>query len=381
MDLKKYDKLRKKINTKDFEGNNKGLDKWLFIFSFIGNISSIFFAYFLVFPSLLKAITANFITGNIGTGIAFGLTLVFLSIFEIIKRYFIKNFSNDFVTNNRNISFKMVSWLLVSITVIILSFYLSISGSKNLASTSSLKNIVAKTEVVTEIDTLESVYYKRKLIYIEDNEALREVNRELRQTLAESPLNYVTARKEYQASIDKNTELIGENDMKIKAIDVELQKDINVLNVDLDVEKSGNENEDSKNIVLFAIIVCLNELIIIGGLYFREFFEYNLFLINQDRFEKMYQKKDRYRILTTFIYNNGKLTTGDRVMSGLELKNFVKQKANIQNKFIDEYLYDMDNMGIFCVVGKRRDITKTYEDALNIINNFDNIMNILEELK
>ena len=81
MDLKKYDKLRNKINTKDFEGNNKGLDKWLWIFSFIGNISSIFFAYFLVFPALLKAITANFVTGDWGTVLAFGLTLIFLSIF------------------------------------------------------------------------------------------------------------------------------------------------------------------------------------------------------------------------------------------------------------------------------------------------------------
>ena len=95
MDLKKYDKLRKKIDTKDFEGNNKGLDKWLFGFSFIGNISSIFFAYFLVFPALLKAITINFVTGNWGITLAIGLTLIFLSIFEVTKRYFIRNFSND----------------------------------------------------------------------------------------------------------------------------------------------------------------------------------------------------------------------------------------------------------------------------------------------
>ena len=148
MDLKKYDELRKKINTKDFEGNNKGLDKWLFRFSFIGNISSIFFAYFLVFPSLLKAITANFITGNWGIALAFGLTLVFLSIFEITKRYFIRNFSNDFVINNRKIKFKTLSWLTISVTVVILSFYLSITGSKNLATTSLLKNVVVQKEVI-----------------------------------------------------------------------------------------------------------------------------------------------------------------------------------------------------------------------------------------
>ena len=54
MDIKKYDTLRNKINKKDFEGKNKSLDKWLYRFSFFGNIGSIFFAYFLVYPSLQK---------------------------------------------------------------------------------------------------------------------------------------------------------------------------------------------------------------------------------------------------------------------------------------------------------------------------------------
>ncbi|MDA3781548.1 MAG: hypothetical protein PF487_15175, partial [Bacteroidales bacterium] len=207
MDFKKYDKLRKKIDTKDFEGNNKELDKWLFRFSFVGNASSIFFAYFLVYPSLLKAINANFVDGNWGTIIAFMLTLIFLSIFEITKRYFIRNFSNDYVTNQKKVGLKMMSWLIISITVVVLSFYLSITGSKNLATTSSSKNNVAKTELSTVIDSLNKVYNEKKLIYFNDNTSLREVNTELREKLKETPLNYITARKEYQKSIDKNTEL------------------------------------------------------------------------------------------------------------------------------------------------------------------------------
>ena len=33
---------------------------------------------------------------------------------------------------------------------------------------------------------------------------------------------------------------------------------------------------------------------------FREYFEYNLFIINQQKFENIYTKKDRYKTLTTF---------------------------------------------------------------------------------
>lgn len=383
MDLSKYDKLRKKIDTKDFEGNNSALDKWLFKFSFIGNISSIFFAYFLVYPSLLKAITVNFINGNWGIAIAFILTLVFLTIFEITKRYFVRNFSNDFVVNQRKVGLKMLSWLTISTTFIILSFYLSVTGSKNLATTSSFKNTVAKTEIVSEIDTLNKLYDGKKLLYVDDNKSLRAVNIELRLKMKETPLNYITARKEYQVSIDKNIELIKENNVEIKTIDIELRLKIGELKSDLDVTKLSNKNEDSKNKLLFIIIVCFNELIIIGGLYFREYFEYNLYLINQDKFEKIYKKKDRYRALISFIYQNGKLNVGDGVLSGLKLKEAVADKTNIQNsnKFVDEFLHDMDRLNIFTTIGKRRNIASSFTEALDIIENYDDTYRILENIK
>lgn len=383
MDLSKYDKLRKKIDTKDFEGNNSALDKWLFKFSFIGNISSIFFAYFLVYPSLLKAITVNFINGNWGIAIAFILTLVFLTIFEITKRYFVRNFSNDFVVNQRKVGLKMLSWLTISTTFIILSFYLSVTGSKNLATTSSFKNTVAKTEIVSEIDTLNKLYDGKKLLYVDDNKSLRAVNIELRLKMKETPLNYITARKEYQVSIDKNIKLIKENNVEIKTIDIELRLKIGELKSDLDVTKLSNKNEDSKNKLLFIIIVCFNELIIIGGLYFREYFEYNLYLINQDKFEKIYKKKDRYRALISFIYQNGKLNVGDGVLSGLKLKEAVADKTNIQNsnKFVDEFLHDMDRLNIFTTIGKRRNIASSFTEALDIIENYDDTYRILENIK
>lgn len=383
MDLKKYDELRKKIDTKDFEGNNKGLDKWLWKFSFIGNISSIFFAYFLVFPALLKAIAVNFVTGNWAVGLAFVITLIFLLIFEIIKRYLIRNFSNDFVVNKKKLSFKIFGWSLTSIAIIAMSFYLSISGSKNLATTSSVKNIVATTEISSQIDSLTSVYDQRKSIYVADNEALRSTTSNLRKTLSETPLNYMTARREYQVSIDKNGDIIKDNDTKIAGIDNDLQLAVAELNQGLQETRSGNADEDTKTKLLFVIIVIFNELIIIGGLYFREFYEYNLYLINQDQFEKIYLKKDRYRALINFIYRDGKLSTGDKVMPRLELQEAVKEKANLQNsnKFVDEFLRDMDRLTIFATVGKRRNIEKTYTEALDIIENYDDSYRVLENLK
>jgi hypothetical protein len=383
MDLKKYDELRKKINTKDFEGNNKGLDKWLFRFSFIGNASSIFFAYFLVYPALLKAITLNFISGFWGTAIAFLFTLIFLTIFEITKRYLIRNFSSDFNISRRKLNFSTTRWFLISIAVVVLSFYLSITGSRNLASTSVLKNKISETEIVSHGDSLSIAFQKRIDVYENDNETLRLVNTDLRQKLAETPLNYMTARKEYQTSIDKNIEVIKTNQAEIDEINAELNKRLALLDADFNQAKTGNEKEDSRNILLFIIIVVFNELIIIGGVYFREYFEYMLYEINHQKFEKMYQKKDRYRALLTFVYGDGKLTTGDKVIPGLELKTIVAEKTNIpnSNKLVDEFLQDMDRLGIFATTGKRRHVAVTYQEAIDVIDKYDDAFRALENMK
>ncbi len=383
MDLKKYDELRKKINTKDFEGNNKGLDKWLYGFSFIGNFGSIFFAYFLVYPALLKAITINLIDGTWGTALAFLFTNTFLIIFEIIKRYLVKNFSGDYVANNNKIKPSIFGWFLFSLAIVSLSFYLSVVGSRNLASTSNIKNNIAQTQVDIQKDNLSITYEEKKKTYEIDNQSLREVNTELRKTLAETPLNYMSARKEYQTSIDKNVDIIEDNQNEINKIDEQLKQRVEELKTGLNKTKAGNANEDTKNIVLFVIIAIFVEVMIIGGVYFREWYEYNLYVINQQKFEKIYQKKDRYRSLLAFVYRDGKLTTGDKVITGLELKEIVADKTNIQNsnKFVDDFLKDMDNLGIFNTVGKRRLIATTYNEAQNIIEHFDDAFRVLENIK
>ncbi len=384
MDLKKYDELRKKISTKDFEGNNKGLDKWLWRFSFVGNASAIFFAYFLVYPALLKTITLHLIAGFWGIAIAFLLALIFLTIFEVTKRYLIRNFSSDYMANNRKPNAKIIGWFTTAITIIILSFYLSITGSKNLASTSTIKNTAIEIHATTKGDSLSTVYEKKKKIYVDDNEALRTITNDLRQRLAETPLGYVTARREYQTSIDKNIKTITDNQAEINKIDVELRTKLSQLQTNVNDTKITNKTEDVKNIFLFIIIVIFNELIIIGGIYFREYFEHTLFEINKQRFEKIYQKRDRYRSLLTFIYGDGKLTTGDQVIPVLRLKEIVTEKTNIKinsNKFVDEFLQDMDRLGIFVTNGKRRHIVATYNEALSIIEKYDDAFRAIENMK
>lgn len=383
MDLKKYDELRKKINTKDFEGNNKGLDKWLWRFSFVGNASSIFFAFFLVYPALAKTITLHLISGFWGNTISFLLTLIFLTIFEVTKRYLVRNFSNDYMSNYKRLNAKIIGWSTTALSIIALSFYLSIAGSKNLASTSTIKNTVIETNAISASDSLTAVYDRKKRVFENDNESLRTVSNELRQRLAETPLGYVSARREYQQSIDKNTEIIANNQAEINKIDTELRSKLSEIQNSVNNTKSSNKSEDYRNIFLFIIIVVFNELVIIGGIYFREYYEHTLFEINKQRFEKIYQKRDRYKSLLSFVYGDGKLAPGDQVIPVLQLKEIVAEKTAIQNsnKLVDEFLQDMDRLGIFVTNGKRRHISATYIEAVNIIEKYDDAFRVLDNMK
>jgi hypothetical protein len=383
MDLKEYDKLRQKISVKDFEGNNKALDKWLYSFSFVGNIGSIFFSYFLLYPALLKAITINLVTGFWGTALAFSFAIVFLTIFEIIKRYLFRNFSSDYVANNKKLNAPTFGWLTVSAAIVILSFYLSLAGSKNLASTSAIKNDIAVTQIDIQKDSLAVLYERKKRTYELDNQSLRNVNTELRSTLSQTPVSYISVRRDYQSNIDKNAKIIDNNQVEINKVDEQLQLRVAELKSNLNTTIAGNATEDTKNIVLFIIIAIFAEFIIIGGVYFREWYEYNLYVINQQKFDKIYLKKDRYKALLAFIYNDGKVAVGDKVMSGLDIKAVVAEKTNIQNsnKVVDEFLHDMDRLNVFNTIGKRRMIASTYQEALNIIEHFDDTLRVLENMK
>jgi ABC-type multidrug transport system fused ATPase/permease subunit len=383
MDLKEYDKLRKKISVKDFEGNNKALDKWLYGFSYVGNIGSIFFAYFLVYPALLKAITINLVSGFWGQAIAITFSVVFLAIFEIIKRYLIKNFSSDFVANQGKIKAAILGWFMVSLAIVLVSFYLSMIGAKNLATTSKIRDNIAQTSVDTQKDSLTVQFERKKKIYEVDNQALRDVNNDLRKNLALTPVGFSTIRRDYQSSIDKNANIISENQNEINKIDDKLKTRVDELKTTLVETKTNNASEDSNNIVLLLVIAIFVELMIIGGVYFREYFEFKLYCLNQQKFDKIYLKKDRYIALLMFIYKEGKTAVGDKVMSGLELKEIVATKSVIpnSNKVVEEFLHDMDRVGVFNTVGKRRMINATYQEAMDAVDKLDDTLRILENMK
>lgn len=381
MDINKFDKLREKIQKKDFEGKNSSLDKWLYRFSFLGNISSIFFAVFLVFPALFKAFDLYLGVGVWDKMFAILFTLAFLVSFEVIKRYLIRNFSHDLCINKNKLSFKLVGWFIVSASVIALSFYLSINGSRNLAESTVFSEITHTRMLSTKTDSIMLKYDNLKKPYVSEIEELRKSNRRSREIQAST--SNAWERRESEKIITNNEEIIRNYEEKLSEYDNQHVVEIENLKEELSILQERELSKEFKIIYLFIIIVIFNELIIICGVYFREFFEYRLYEINNVKYEKLYTKRDRFRSLLAFIYQEGKLTIGDRVIAVLELKEILKDRTNIAgvNRVVDEFMIEMDRLGIFNTVGKRRYIALSYEEAINIVDTYDDIFRILDDLK
>ena len=381
MDINKYDELRKKNDKKDCEQNNKGLDYWLFRLSFLGNILSVFFSLFLVYPGLLKAIEINIVEGILAKLISFIITIAILVAFEVIKRYVIRNFSNEYVRNKMVL--KSTGWLTISGIILFLSFYMSIVGSKNLGDISKHKKNIVENQISGEKSNLDAKYENLKKPKQEYIIELIEINKSINSKLENTPIGWESIKNGYREDIKNNDRKIDETKKELDKLNTDYNQELAKIDSKQSNTNSSIDSENIQNIFLFIIIAIVSEILIFGGIHFREWYEHKLLTANQQKFEKFYLKRDRYRSLITFIYGDGKAVIGDRVISGLELKELMKEKANIpnSNKLVDEFLKDMDGVGVFNTIGKRRHIAKTYQEALEVVENFDDTLRILENMR
>ena len=382
MDLNKYSELRDKIKSQDFETKNKDIDTTLNVFSYIGNIGSIFFAFFLVYPALLKAISANLLQGDLSTYLAGFITVLVLSGFELLKRKVLANLSFDIVKNKFKIHGSLISWLVFSLLIIGASFYFSLNGAINFASTSGEKNEIVEVNMQSEIDSITNVYNQRKQVLIDDNDSYRESNRQYRDKIAETPLNYRTVRNDLQKLVDANNESIDENDTRIAALDDELSGVVKGIEDEQTQKQTANEDEDISNILLFLVLSTSIEFVIILGIYFDKYYDYNVFLSNAADLETIFKKRDRYKTLIKFIFKEGMLGQDQPIIGKTKLLDLIKEKSTIvaPNKFLEGFLNDMDYLGILKLNGKRRYTATTYTEALEKIDKFDDTLRLLEKL-
>ncbi len=381
MEFSRYEKLRAKFQNKDFEEKNKGKKKFLWIISWVGNIASIFFAYFLLYPALYKTIGAHSETNaTIGAGV---ITVLILALFEYLKRMLIKPLAFNLIKNKYKISAGIVGEFIITLLVIGISFYFSLSGARNFAITSKTINTTIVNNNLAVIDSITKVAENDKNTYVIDNTKLRDNNSTIREKLINTDVRQTRIRKDYQEIIDKNTQQISENDNKIKEIGSNLVLKISEIKKEGETKVNNNKNEDITNICLFVLLSTTIEFLIILGIWYHENYDIKVYYLNNNKMEKTFVKRDRYQLILKYIYKNGELKVGEKITAVSTLKELIKEKTRIPNpnKFVEEFVRDMDSFKIFIIQGKRRFINLSYEEALKIVDKADDTINILDNIE
>jgi hypothetical protein len=301
--------------------------------------------------------------------------------FELLKRKTVTNLSFDLIKNKYKIN-KTIWGLFFTLILLSSSFYFSINGAMEFVSTTDEFVETVENNINNEIDSVTNVYNNKIIPYNQEIDELRNVNSSLRLKILETPISYRSVRQGYQSNIDDNQELIDRNLNLIEEILDDKKKEIKILKEKNLTIVDNNINEDNRNILLFIIISTFIELIIIAGIFFKEYYDLYIYNQNKNRLEPIYQKRKRYKILLKFIYKDGLLTQGDQIIGAQKIKEVIREKSKLTNssKFVDGFLDDAERLGIFERNGTRRVIKTDYDEAVRIIDEFDDSFVILDDL-
>ena len=87
--------------------------------------------------------------------------------------------------------------------------------------------------------------------------------------------------------------------------------------------------------------------------------------------------------LLKFIYKEGIVNKGDKIVGLVKFKEMVKTKSSLpaSEKLVDDFLIDMEHLGILTMEGKRRFTAVTFDEAVKKIERFDDTLRLLENLE
>lgn len=384
MDFEKYKKLENRIERQSFEKSYKNINIWGLIFSLLGNTVSIFFAYFLLF-SLIKDSMPS-VENTIWISIT---TIVFLFIFEMLKRYVFNKFSIEHIRSKFKFLTKEVLILTAfSLFIIAGSFYLSLNGAKKF--TDQLDIIVEEgdKDFLYFQDSLNSSYeikindYNDKnLMLVNDNNLLTNQNIKINEE-AENINSFQTKRAKYKL-IEQNNERINNNQDKIdnndeRILSLEDERDLKISDKknSIIIDNQNLLEKGDNNSIKFLILSTFIELIILIGIYFNCFYDYKSLKEHKEKIkaDPNYSKWINYKNLLQLIYNNGvnSVRVGDYVVSNnkiidiAKINNYLKMDKNV----ISDGFKVLNHLGIITTRGSKRIIEVDYEIAKEVLKDY-----------
>lgn len=338
MTLNEFNELENKVGKDEFNREYKNINTVMFLLSIFGHIASIFLAYFLVSTIISTAIENYYVTMIV--------TIILLIGLESLKREIFDKFSMMYLKTKDMFSKRILPLLVSSFIVISLSFYATVSGSKEFSSKE--KEIVEKYDdklesYKTKVDSMYKSDIDKLKVQIEDNKK-RIVEKDDEQTRIESgeKINSSNRRRVNDLKEEKKV-LSTEIDniyVKIDEFEQKKKKDILEYEKELDGKKSKDTNNNSRNTLFFILLSTIIELLIIVGVYFNKYFIFRSYNEEKERLYKSpnYQNFKLYSSILDIIYTNDtmindKLPSSKSIIEMCKINNLIILKKDVDNMF------------------------------------------------
>jgi len=362
MKIDEYKKLEKKINGQNFNQSYKTINVVLTILSYFGHVASIFLAYFMLSKVIAGAMTDN----DIAVGVA---SVIILGGLELLKRDIFDKFSIGFL-KLKGLTKEVLPLFFLSITIISISFYASISGAAEFSSKSAKIETEGKETIKVYNDSISNIYNTDIKALETDVKTKDEILTNL-QTLA------LTQRlsKDQRTTI---TDLSGQKKELLQQVNdkkTELKTKLEEHATTVTEEAKGKKQDNSKNSIMFVIISSLIELVILAGVFFNEYYKFRSYREFRNKLEKDpgYQKWLLYDQMLNVIYTedtkmNQKLPSNKAIIDMCKANDII-----ILPRDLSDFLKVIAGIGIIKVSGSAKYINKTRDMAIEYLRKQFNI--------
>ena len=334
MKLDKYFKLKNDLETFNFEKNFNSLSKTLYYFSFLGNIFLVLFSYFFI-----KDVTNSIPVLFTGQGVFFSIFIIlFMTGYELFKRFAFEQLTST-ILRLRKFTLNILVGIVVSITLVAGSFYLSLNGAHRLIDTSSTIEQTVDLNVSKQADSI-AKYYDKEIEFYRNQTAKTRPDRRYRDSIV--------------AVLQKT------KDDKISIIESK--------NTNKSVSQLDKIQENS---LAFAIMVFFLELIILIGVAFDAYYVWTSFdemksLLSTPKFKQL----ELHLRLLKLYFQNGRKKEQDPVLSRSKLIALASSsKIPCNQKDINGFISLCSELEI--TTGNRRNkvYNMSYEKAKGLIEN------------
>lgn len=334
MKLDKFFQLKNELETFNFEKNFNPLSRTLYYFSFLGNIFLILFSYFFI-----KDVTNTIPTLFSGQGTFFSIFIIlFMTGYELFKRFAFEQLTST-ILRVKKFTLNVIVGILVTLSLVAGSFYLSLNGAHRLIDNSETITAVTDQTISTKVDSV-AKYYDKEIDFYRNQRATTRADRKYRDSIV---------------AVLQTTK-----DTKIKDIEYKTE------------DKSTAKIEElQQNNFAFAVMVFFLELIILIGVAFNAYYIWTSYDdMKQLMTTPKYKQLEIHLRLLKLYYQNGRKKEQDPVISKSKLIGLVSSSKIPCNQT------DVSNFISLCseleiVTGNRRKkvYNMSYEKAKGLLEN------------